>query len=163
MNANVTNETLKYAAQTAHAKLVKYYGRINNPAYSIAIVLTPRFKLGVYDKTQDSAALKAAALRAVNAEYEKKRLLMVNAGAIVHAEPEVCASNLSKWDPDESSNMSELETYLSEPRLKVSSDLKYWQENQLRFPVLAKMARNHLAIQGTNRDVEGLFSKVTKV
>ena len=96
-------------------------------------------------------------------EYEKTRLLMVDAGAIAEAEPEVCASNHSKWDPDDSSNMSELETYLSEPRVKVSSDLKYWHENKHRFPVLAKMARNHLAIQGTNIDVEGLFSKVNKV
>ncbi len=51
---------------------------------------------------------------------------------------------------------------LLEPRVNASNDLYYWKENQSRFPFLARMARNFLAFQGTNRDLEGTFSKVKK-
>ena len=64
-----------------------------------------------------------------------------------------------KSNNPEPSNKTELEMYLEEPRVNVP-DLEYWKTNESRFPVLAQMARNYLAIQGTNRDIEGTFSKV---
>lgn len=59
---------------------------------------------------------------------------------------------ISKWNPAPSTK-NELQIYLEEPKVTLKGDLMYW-------PVLAQMARNYLGIQGTNRDVEGTFSKV---
>jgi hypothetical protein len=56
---NRTDLSAKFrlAVQAAHAKLTKYYSKINTPLYSLSIVLDPRFKLRVFTKTQDSAVL----------------------------------------------------------------------------------------------------------
>jgi hypothetical protein len=37
--------------------------------------------------------------------------------------------------------------------------LEYWRAKNLRFPILAAMARDYLALQPTSKDVEGTFSK----
>jgi len=37
--------------------------------------------------------------------------------------------------------------------------LEYWRANKVRFPILAAMARDYLALQPTSKDVEGTFSK----
>ncbi len=61
-------------------------------------------------------------------------------------------------DDDDFSN--ELITYLQEKLVKGSVDaLDYWRLNKTRFPILATMARDYLALQPTSKDVEGNFSK----
>ena len=55
---------------------------------------------------------------------------------------------------------NELITYLQEKRVKGSVDpLDYWRLNKTRFPILARKARDYLALQPTSKDVEGTFSK----
>jgi hypothetical protein len=41
--------------------------------------------------------------------------------------------------------------------------LTYWKHNEYRFPVLARMARDYLCIQGTSTSVERLFSAAGNV
>lgn len=54
----------------------------------------------------------------------------------------------------------ELAAYLSEPLCDENDDpLAYWRTNKNRFPILARMARDYLALQPTSKDVEGTFSK----
>jgi len=48
---------LWYAANSAYTKLTKYYTKISSQSFAIATVLDPRFKLGVYDSTDDPIAL----------------------------------------------------------------------------------------------------------
>jgi hypothetical protein len=55
---------------------------------------------------------------------------------------------------------SELSSYLQEDRVSAEdSPLDYWRANKTRFPILAAMARDYLALQPTSKDVEGNFSK----
>jgi len=66
----------------------------------------------------------------------------------------------------------ELETYLNEPVAPGPDPVKnspgidtltYWKHNEYRFPVLARMARDYLCIQGTSTSVERLFSAAGNV
>ena len=50
--------------------------------------------------------------------------------------------------------------YLEERTIPFDSDINcYWLANKLRFPTLAKMARDFLVSQATTKDMEGGFSK----
>jgi hypothetical protein len=54
----------------------------------------------------------------------------------------------------------ELDIYLQEPRTRSHvHPLEYWRVSKERFPILAKIARDYLALQPTSKDVEGDFSK----
>jgi hypothetical protein len=56
--------------------------------------------------------------------------------------------------------VDELTLYLQKPRSESEDDpLEYWRINGKRFPILARMARDYLALQPTSKDVEGNFSK----
>jgi hAT family C-terminal dimerisation region len=55
-----------------------------------------------------------------------------------------------------------LDIYLAEARAPAyagDSSLEYWRKNKARFPILARMARDYLAVQPTGKDIEGTFSK----
>jgi hypothetical protein len=62
---------------------------------------------------------------------------------------------------EETSCISEINNYLQEPR--ISSDekdiLSWWRNNQCRFPILAKMARDYLSMQPSSVPSERGFSK----
>jgi hypothetical protein len=65
-----------------------------------------------------------------------------------------------KFVCDDDTEPNELITYLQEKRVKGSvNPLDYWRLNKTRFPILARMARDYLALQPTSKDVEGNFSK----
>jgi hypothetical protein len=51
--------------------LTKYYTKISSENFAIATVLDPRYKLDVYDSTQDPIALKASAQLAVGSAFEQ--------------------------------------------------------------------------------------------
>jgi hypothetical protein len=149
------SENLQYSVNSALAKLAKYYSKIENDSYLIATVLDPRFKLAVYKKTQDPDALMEAARIAVEKsfnEYKEKYLPNRNL-------PQEGKRKRDWYDEDEEEDeMSELQIYLSEKRNDCNL-LEYWNSNKTRFPILARMARDCLAIQSTGKDIEGTFSK----
>jgi hypothetical protein len=62
---------LWYATNAAYTKLTKYYTKISSEIFAIATVLDPRYKLDVYDSTQDPIALKASAQLAVGCAFEQ--------------------------------------------------------------------------------------------
>ena len=64
------SERLWYAANSAYTKMTKYYTKINSASFAIATVLDPRYKLNVYDTTQDPITLKESAK--VSIELGKK-------------------------------------------------------------------------------------------
>ncbi|XP_071702143.1 uncharacterized protein [Rutidosis leptorrhynchoides] len=75
-------------------------------------------------------------------------------------------SFLSKWrSVEENSSSFEVETefsrYLNEPKLNWSPTfdiLKWWKQNEERFPIVARMARDILAIQISSVASESAFS-----
>ena len=154
---NHRSDKMWYAANAAYTKLTKYYCKINSNSYAIATVLDPRYKLDVYDTTQDGPALKESAEIAVNLAFNE---YFQNFGPLPN--PVVQPPPVSKKQKRFAgcTQFSELTSYLKEDRAaEETNPLVYWRDNKLRFPILAKMARDYLALQPTSKDVEGNFSK----
>jgi hypothetical protein len=157
---NLVSDKLWYAANAAYTKLTKYYCKINSSSYAIATVLDPRYKLAVYETTQDSVALRESAKLAITSAFER-----YSQKHSVMSQPE--DTNITSGQPTKKRRMgpfaasqNELTTYLHEHVFGEELDpLNYWRENKLRFPILARMARDYLALQPTSKDVEGNFSK----
>ena len=153
------SDQLWYAANAAYSKLTKYYTKISSENFAIATVLDPRYKLKVYDTTQDAVALKASAKVAFQLSFERYSLNSDETTAVEVAAPSSANKKRKRLLLlTESVNQDELTAYLSEPLANVDP-LDYWRTNKTRFPILARMARDYLALQPTSKDVEGNFSK----
>ena len=128
-------------------------------SFAIATVLDPRYKLYVYDTTQDPVELKASAKLAVELAFERYSSIMP-AVTPVSIEPSVPATKKRRIIETGLSGKTELGIYLAEDVMDIeSSQLDYWRANKTRFPILARMARDYLPLQPTSKDVEGNFSK----
>jgi hypothetical protein len=154
------SDRLWYAANAAYTKLTKYYTKINSENFAIATVLDPRYKLDVYDSTQDPVALKASAKVAIKNAFERYSLKF---GAqfqnSVVATP-LTVKKRKRFANNDNGPKDELTIYLEERRSNdYEKPLEYWKLNKTRFPILAVMARDYLALQPTSKDVEGNFSK----
>lgn len=155
------SERLWYAANAAYTKLTKYYVKINSENFAIATVLDPRYKLDVYDTTQDAVALKASASVAIETAFERYSrkfgvVQLQNSGSVTPPS----AKKRKRFANDDYHQENELNIYLEERRSKdFEKPLEYWKLNKTRFPILARMARDFLALQPTSRDIEGNFSK----
>ena len=55
------SDRLWYAANASYTKLTKYYSKISSENFAVDTVLDLRYKLKVYETTQDPVALKASA------------------------------------------------------------------------------------------------------
>lgn len=156
-------DKLWFAANAAYTKLTKYYTKINSASFTVATVLDPRYKLNVYDTTQDPIALKASAKIAIELAYNEYSRKFATLTAAVHTQQSTEAPPLKKqkrFAPPSGPQQNELTKYLQEDRVGAEeSPLDYWRANKIRFPILARMARDYLALQPTSRDVEGNFSK----
>jgi hypothetical protein len=150
------SERLWYAANAAYSKLTKYYTKISSENFAIATVLDPRYKLNVYDTTQDADALKASAEVAIKLAFQNYSVATPQEAPLVASPP----TKKHKRFAQDLVPQDELTIYLTEPRISGNSNpLDYWRINKTRFPILAKMARDYLALQPTSKDVEGTFSK----
>lgn len=156
---NVISDNLWYAANAAYTKLTKYYTKINSSSFAIATVLDPRYKLDVYETTQDPVALKESATKAIQIAFQQYELMYGQPKTQSVAPPPT--KILKRFaNHDQRVQRCELTAYLQEPRLTSEDDpLYYWRVNNKRFPILATMARDYLAQQPTSKDAEGTFSK----
>jgi hypothetical protein len=128
----------RFAINSAVAKLTKYYCMISNDGLAISVVLDPRFKLKVYDKTQDTEVLKNAARLAVTYAYNEYKI-----DAVAVAEESQPPKKKCKWEDESIATMTELDVYLAEPCIAYDVDvLFYWKSVQNRFLTLAKMAQD---------------------
>jgi hypothetical protein len=155
------SDRLWYASNAAYTKLTKYYTKISSENFAIATVLDPRYKLDVYDTTQDPDALKVSAKISIEGAFQ--RYLLEHPQMVIAINEPIVAPPPIKKQRRFATNLlteNELTTYLKESRIPGNSNpLEYWKLNKTRFPVLAKMARDYLALQPTSKDVEGTFSK----
>ena len=152
---------LWYAANAAYTKLAKYYTKISSENFAIATVLDPRYKLDVYDTTQDPIALKESAQLAVRCAFEQySQKFSTDSTLNLGVQMESPVSKRQKRFATKVAGQNELTKYLQEDRVREKDNpLDYWRANKTRFPILAKMARDYLALQPTSKDVEGNFSK----
>jgi hypothetical protein len=159
------SDKLWYAANAAYTKLTKYYTKINSASFAIATVLDPRYKLDVYDSTQDPDLLKASAKLAVELVFEKYSQKFSSLSLISKDSPQQSTNarplkKQKRFADDWERDGDELTTYLQERRAKSADNpLDYWRVNKSRFPILATMARDYLCLQPTSKDIEGNFSK----
>ena len=160
------SDRLWYAANASYTKLTKYYTKISSENFAIATVLDPRYKLNVYDTTQDPVALKASAELAIKVAFERYSLHLDEDSTTAVVEvptPAPAPANLKRKRMAAVTNtvvQDELTIYISETVVDENSDpMAYWKLNKTRFPILARMARDYLALQPTSKDVEGIFSK----
>lgn len=126
---------------------------MSNPKYAVAIFLDPRFKLGVYLKTQDPKYLADYAKESITVAYN---LYKAKYGGL-----DTIAATDESADPFfVTTSLDSLAEYLKESRVAQSvSPLEYWKINAPRFPILGMMARDYLGLQPTSKDAESAFSK----
>jgi hypothetical protein len=70
------SDRLWYAANAAYTKLTKYYTKIGSQNFALATVLDPRYKLAVYDTTQDPEELRKTAEVAIELAYKDYSLTL---------------------------------------------------------------------------------------
>ena len=135
------SDQIWYAANAAYSKLSKHYTKINSENFAIATVLDSRYKLDIYDTTQDQVELKESAALAIKFAFERYALPSdENSIPIVTAPANNKRKRFAKLT--NTVKQDELATYLSESLWDENDDpLTYWRLNKTRFPILSKMAR----------------------
>lgn len=153
------SDNMWYAANAAYTKLTKYYQKIDSPSYAIAVVLDPRYKLEAYVATQDPVALRASAEYWITEAFGDYYYL-INGKPLPSPIRKESQQKRGRYEEEETNELIE---YLKERRPKKDTNpLDWWRSSKERFPVLARMARDYLALQPTSRDVEGNFSKARR-
>jgi hypothetical protein len=180
------NETLEEACSIGWSKLNQYHLKTDGvTAPRIATALDPRFKLRTLEllgwKTGDIKKAKTGALKPLLRQYfpPKKRSTAENPEDS-EPEDEPTTDNLSPEDAmifasqEEYSQAetqalagstaavweAELERYLKNPRVSKDTDvLLWWDDNEHRYPHLAKLARDYLAIPASSVPAERVFSR----
>lgn len=110
----------------------------------------------MYETTQDPDALRSSAKIAITSTFE--RYTQKYSVILQPEQPEITQHSKKRRILSVATSQNELTTYLQEAVIDEDS-LNYWKMNKFRFPILARMARDYLALQPTSKDVEGNFSK----
>ena len=149
-----------FHAFTACFQKLEHYYNVSSELCTSATLLDPRFKTSEYE---DNPAQLAQVVKQVQNEFEKLYFKVDNRHFI--APPRVYsgfvanALNRKQKTVQCESATEEFERYLSLPLLNTEIDpLDWWKTNALNFPNLSKMARDYLAVPGTEASVEREFS-----
>ncbi|GAA5981593.1 hypothetical protein JCM5350_008037 [Sporobolomyces pararoseus] len=160
---------LKEGLAQAHAKLAHYNHLRDESMYSVwAIVFDPRIRGGHAARFPDDQQVQDA-FAALPVYLDHHYQPQVSQGSTSSSSSLVRSSSfltasLNRFQLTTTSTVllasEELKLYLGE-RSVGDEDvvvLKWWKENASRFPCLARMARNILAIPGSSVGVERVFS-----
>lgn len=153
-------------------KLNKYYALTDaTPAYRVAVVLHPHYKMEWFEKhwrDQHAEWISdvGVAVRECYKAYERRFEELV-----LQPSERPCSSSYELDDftayntiIDDLEAMDELERYLREPRAGVKVyPLQWWQSNEMRYPILSRMAFDHLAAPASSSADERVFSKAGNV
>ncbi len=157
---------------------IEHYWQFIKPNAEIAMILDPRFKLDLIESKSEKKRARSDFDLVFN-EYDEKleEQKSDNPGSSNSLAKKSNSSQLTKikeniqrlqplamrlFSSDKNTQKSELIRYFSEPRVVMSDEhniLKWWKDNQSRFPTLAKMARDYLAMQASSVPSERGFSK----
>lgn len=157
------NASLKAAVERCRAKLLKFFDRstYESEYYFYATVLDPRFKLSIFDKYPDLFGsswvddCRKALTDLLARDYDLLDDITITGISIPSkrsaGEEDDWEKEMKAMLPDDDvsglSPSEEFATYLAEPRNRMEP-LEWWKVNAGRFPRLAKMARDFLAIPG---------------
>ena len=143
----------------------------------VAMILDPRYKLDIINNKDKKKEAKEK-LGAIFSQYEEEKATREQDSTNTQASTSKNKSSIpaitklkEKIIPlaqrfftqslDKSKLKPEVSIYLSEPRVNNFEEdiLKWWKINQLRFPILSKMARDFLAAQASSVPSERGFSR----
>jgi hypothetical protein len=166
------------ACTAAIDKLDAYYTLATNQRSSHSVVATicdPRLNYNVFEILWKTSGEKVKRTRA-KAQFEdcfhkykerENELQKENILAAIDAEEEGQQQKEPESDSEDhlyvaqgiSALESEWKMWIKEPLAPRETDiLKYWQGKQYQYPIIAKIARDHLAIPSTSAASESVFS-----
>lgn len=155
--------SLKTAVERCLTKLLKFFDKstFESEYYFFATVLDPRYKLWIFDKHPDLfesswiEGCRSSLIDSLAREYDDDDDLAITSCSVPSKRS---ATELDEWEKEMSAMLpaddivgisvdEELATYLAEARNRMEP-LDWWRINAGRFPRLARMARDFLAIPG---------------
>lgn len=156
------NDKMKRAAEAASSKMLKYYNRTSN-TYSIATVLDPRFNIAYYkatannDNCEDPRKIEELVVDKIKSNYNQF-ITEHHPGSSLGSKNDFISSifSASSAFAEESPEWKRYCSLQSES--KNVDPLAWWKVHQDKYPALAKMAKDYLAIPATSVNSERAFS-----
>lgn len=171
-NRSAVDETVIHAFQASRDKILKHYDK-TNWVYCAALILDPRHKLEVFDKTSWGQDLKKKSCeefeKIFKTEYVKEtEQNEKNSDSNSDDSGDEYTKNVNALYSSSNSKkrnwQRELDNYLQLGRVNRDVDIiDWWKKNETCFPQLAKMARDLLAICASSASSERLFSKASLI
>jgi len=174
------NTAIGLATQKSIDKLNEYYNLLHSSTYAgIATICDPRFNFSVFQvvlpSSQDDRKrqklrlnMKECYTRYQQREQAIRRLKLHENPAPTTQDPkdddELSDAELYRSAPAVPETETELERYLGQERLPRDIDIyQYWKAKQFDYPIIARIARDYLAIPATSAPSECVFSQGSDV
>ncbi|KAG0060386.1 hypothetical protein BGZ92_006721, partial [Podila epicladia] len=153
-----TNDSLKEAATQGKKKLLQYYSRTDStPVYAVATAMDPRMRFNWWEAHDwgEYAKMSEVMVSEVWEQFYKGKDGPMEMD--VETERQMKLFGIKK-------KSGELEEYTHEGSTLISCkdeppELMYWRSQMKRWPNLANMARDYLAIPVTSTPAERCFSQ----
>jgi hypothetical protein len=150
---------MKMTICTMPLKLENYYN-ISSEICTAATILDPRYKTSPYedDENPESIAVKRISDQV---ELEFKTFYFMENNVVTNDPPTPTTSLFFKKKRRKNCETAseEFRRYLSAPDCDLESNpLEWWKINASSFPNLSRMARDYLAVPGTEASAEREFS-----
>lgn len=160
-NTNVS-ESLHDSASAAFDKLEKYYN-ISSEHLTIAILLDPRLKLHFFAAEGKDPVEVREQQRIAERHFRRtfdKYSIQHDVSRDVNPRPTYSnRTPFDRFEIQDDHQVDEVENYLKLRRApRETQSLVWWKDHQAMFPVLAKMARDFMAIPATSAPSERCFS-----
>lgn len=168
---NILDETLLLAFQHGRDKILKHYKKCNW-VYCVSLILDPRHKLRSFSMSDWGKQLEKSSFEYFKKMYKEiyynkflekdqeipKKRMREDSDLLdlksIYANRDTCVPNWEK----------EINEYIEAPCASDCTDiLNWWRDHQNVYPILAKMAKDVLAIMATSVPVERLFSNASLI
>jgi hypothetical protein len=165
------NTVLGKACTSAYDKMEKYYNMIKTQSFAaVATICDPRFNFNVFQNLYQDANGNAHKIRIrkqfedVFVQYEQRELGLQ--AAVAEAGIPLIANDSdhdSESDLFKPRGIADFETEYAkwmrqQPTKRDTNILRYWSSKEYEFPIIARIARDHLAIPATSAASESVFS-----
>ena len=153
---------LRNATQSAFEKASKYFTKMS-PALLVATILHPKKKLGfIHQKCWNGSNLRTQAEKVIKEQLDlyKTKYHFNYAIESQKTTPQKSNSLFAEFDDITVDGISstELERYLDSPASDLDR-LVYWSSYESKYPILARMAADFLAIPASSVPCERVFNR----